>query len=593
MLLKLKTFFKNKFLFLFLIVTVFLFLFSRLLFLNSDIPHKDLIQHSSMDAIYFVESAYFWSHSKKISSAHSQFPPNIQESYKNQPQYLFNPFGSLLSFFSLKLLGKNLYGLNVSGVLFGIFSFLFMLYGLHFIYERKDAFSIKRDSSSHKIFFFSSASVFLISNFYFLFMSRVTDSRMPVLFFFTAILALSAYMSKKDRLPLGALFLLGFLAGCQFISLPTNYFIAPALFFPVLMASHREGGIPCVIKKVTVYGVGFLSLLFVFHSYLWLTWDTNLIEHFQYAKSIWGHRIEAKDGLMYPFRSLLFIYNPSILFAFLFSLFLFKTKRNENFFYQVLWSSFLFVTFFSATSSLNIQIPRKLIHYLPLSLLIIAVCIVNKKMWLWKTWEKAKVYKYYGISLVLTLLTALSPKKSPILFYEDVLFYRKMFPLEHSLSLLSLLGFATLFFYFLYKGFLKKWMFVVFLFFFIFPESFLSLKHIYLKPKYSMEKSMKSIAQKYHGEYIAGLSASNLFLYGGPIPILDAYHPPYYPFEHPLRNFIKDVEHLRKMGMIKFLFIGKPHPSFEENIEGWKLQEVYPFAFSYYGAYAKENNEEL
>ena len=542
-----------------------------------------------MDAIYFVESAYYWMHSKEISSAYDQFPSDIQQNYKNQPQYLFNPFGSILSFLGLKILGKNLYGLNTSGVLFALFAFLFMLYGLHFIYDRSSPPWGNQGSLSYKILFLFLTSLFLIFNFHFLFLSRTTDSRMPALFFFTAILALVAHVSKKENLSLASLFLLGFLASCQFISLPTNYFIAPALFFPILIFSYREGGFSYASKKITVYGAGFLFVLTMFHFYLSLAWDTSLIEHFRYAKSIWGHRIEAKHGLVYPFRSLSFIYNPSFLLVFLFSLFSFKARRNDNFFYQVLWSSFLFVTLFSVTSSLDTFFPRKLIQYLPLGLLMIASVLLNKKMWLWQSWDRVKKYKYYGIALALTLLLALSPKKSPILFYEDVKFYRQIFSLEHTLSLLSLLICAILLFYFLHKGTLKKWMIFVFLFFFFLPEGFLSLKHIYLNPTYSMEKSMKSIAEKYHGEYIVGYVASNLFLYGGPINILDKYHPPYYPFEQSRRSFQKDVESLWEKRLVKLLFIEKINPSFLKEVENWKLQEIYPFGHNDYGIYTKEN----
>jgi 4-amino-4-deoxy-L-arabinose transferase-like glycosyltransferase len=212
-----------------LLVLLVLYVFSRLLFLDADIPVWSVSHYSPIDELYYTETAFNW--------VEGVYAPNGQYEVS-----YFNLAQQLLTSLSLSLFGDNYYGLRLPSVLAGwiVVSSLYLI-------------TLKRFGFASALCF----SLLLISEVSFLLATRVAE---PTIFRLAAIsILLLAYSLEAEHKSQRATLFLGVLTGVAWCFIyPTNAFVVLAGFLLVFLSNEKN------IKYSLIYCLGILISIIIY-----------------------------------------------------------------------------------------------------------------------------------------------------------------------------------------------------------------------------------------------------------------------------------------------------------------------------------------
>jgi 4-amino-4-deoxy-L-arabinose transferase-like glycosyltransferase len=196
------------------------YFYSRLVFLDADIPIWDLSFYSPIDELYYTGLAF-----QKFQGVDWRLKQAVLRDWPN----FIDITQQISTYFTLKLAGNNYYGLRLPSVIMGAFSVTF-LYSL-----LKNRFGLLLAIVGSLIF---------ISNYGFILATRIAE---PTIFRMAFMLFVMYFLSVRIRWGKISLFLevaLGFLSGYSvFFIYPTNLFIIPAVFciyFYISLIIYKE-----------------------------------------------------------------------------------------------------------------------------------------------------------------------------------------------------------------------------------------------------------------------------------------------------------------------------------------------------------------
>ena len=380
----------NKFYIIYIVVFTLLYFFSRIIFLDSDLPLWDIGHYQPIDEFYYSVDAFNLYHYGIYDLIEFDFILHIK--------YVTNYFTEILVSIFLSIFGNNYYGLRMASVFSGFVISMIIFY-IFYIYQKKENLL-----NSKYIFIY--ASIYLLVDFSFLLSNRILE---PTIFRMLAFMIIFIVTIKLTSKPLNRYrsFILGFLA---FISVWyvyfTNIFIIPSIGLYILIISMQENN-KNFFTYILYYILGVLVASSIFYINYYLVFDSSYtLDFIDFYVGMSNRISHLFDNIYNIFSTNIFKFNPIFLFLTFLTLPIFiyiVFKKRDKI--SILLFSFILL-FFSQTFFINDYYQRKLIFMLPMLMLMLMFVMLDIKI-IFLQIEKHKLYKFalIGYLFIIFILT--------------------------------------------------------------------------------------------------------------------------------------------------------------------------------------------
>ncbi len=496
------------------------FIFSRVIFLDSDLPSFDIFNYQPIDEFWYNNAAFNLFRFGDIE--HKILP------YVESDSLPTNIFQNLLTFITLKTFGNNYFGLRMSSVIasLGIFG-LFYLTLQNYISKSQQRDVWKSTISQFVVF---GCAVYLAFDFPFLLASRVSE---PTIFRMLSLAILmyffsSSFAHKHIGLPWFT-FASGFIAFSAVLYVyPSNAFLIPAIWGICIYANWNRsikrlafytflfviGGIICILSyEYTLrlfYGKSYIDQLAVY---------TGFVERVNLPNSVntTGPSFIKKSltNIFGIVSTNIFRFNPILLITWLAALPIVIVNVYKKYLLNQAFLLLILIFFFIQLIFINDYYYRKLVFLLPLVLLTIASGL---NLFLFSLQNRRAVFGYRIYLFVVSLFVVIVFFMNcvPKFIGKDVLLHQKYII---AFALIGQLGFLTFARKKLTLNLFSNFMLVLL----IVPSLYFAGRYIFINPTFTYKKTMNDLSQYVNGKLMVGGMSTGFRLYNNYFSVIDGY----------------------------------------------------------------------
>jgi len=519
----------------FLIITL-IFTFTRVIYLDSDLPpyHKTLF--GSKDEQVYNNLSFNLFHFNAIDNIVGKFGLKGSANVENQ----LNDFANnIYTYFGLLIFGNNYYGLRMPSV---IISLIILIILITLLYK-----FLENNNFKDNIFLVLLFLIWLTFDFGFLTASR---NAAPVIFRSFYLLLILLYVNyilklKNSFLVLIHYFIIGYLSSfLVFFSYLTNSFYMLAIFLLIVYCGYYKREIKNTLKQILVYFSGILAGIFIADKIYEKYTDVNILDSLSIQIHVYSTRLGSNSNVynlliegMTKFIGLV----TSNLFTLNFTLFFFMLLFIQNSFHILYKRNkisnlhvillMIIIAYFIQSLFYNPHSSKWIIILYPILFLYIFINFYNVKNKIEIVLNKYR-YTYY----ILAIFTATVYFGNEVIQYLYHIKFNQVYDIE--LTIIRAVSFSIfLFFMFLtnkirteqtYKNKIN-WILLLALL----PNMYLSIKYFYVSPKYNYRDTLMALSKKIGDDVIAGGWSDGFRLYGQGNTIFTWYQ-------------IQDIEKYRK-----------------------------------------------
>lgn len=504
------------------------FLFSRIIYLDADVPMFRLLFISGPDELYWNISGFnLYHHGTWVHKVFDFLPPD---------ELPFTTMQNFMTFLGLELFGNNYFGLRISSVVCGLIVAVCVIYALN-----KQII----EGAPLKLLSICITSCYMLFDFFFLESNRFNEPTIYSMAMIALAMVLLSLIGKTSgKLAYYVTLACGVLAGFSFTFVYIyNIYWTFALVIAVIASRYKEDRRK-FLPHLLIFTLGALISIGAFLVFLDKAFGMSLDYYVALMKGIGGKGTNRVPELLnigqlislflnnYKvafeqfLTSNLFRYNPALLFLFLAAtpIFIVKAVREKK------PIDIFIILFFIFRLGLSILIPydwyeKKLVQTFPCVVYTIGAAIIyapSIRDNLPKRDNKLIILAYivmlafFGILTYQMMARELLNTSRPNEFIAKYEFF------------IVLVVFPLLF---IENLRLKKFVFIVLLLILILPNLRLSDRFVYGDPTYKRRDALIAMGREIDGKILAGGVSYAVRLYNTSVPVMNFYNYYYYGAE--------------------------------------------------------------
>lgn len=503
-------------------ILMILSLFSRILYLDSDLPYKILHSYAVFDEFYYTIPGFNLFHYGEVNPSivtnvlEEKIPPN-------------NISQNLTTYLTLKVFGNNFYGLRMGSVCCAFFIFVIFYLLLRRILVLNHL-CVKSQFKARLMLFIP--LLYLLFDFSFLAAGRVAEPTIYRMLALVIMLYVGSLIDLNHIKPWHSI-LLGFLAFANISFVYIYNAFVYAAFGTAIFTGIFKKGTKKVLQHMALFGLGTIICLLLYSTFINICYHSSLLEVYKsllpFQSRIGGSATPGFDSYIINTSLMLmtniFRFNFILLFMFLVSMPVFidriKRKLGSLDLYILALIGFLILQ----SVIINDYALRKLLVMLPLVLIILVESFIHAENYFNALKpEQLRIIKIYWalvwiIGALVFYYYAVSDLKD-----ESLLMTNHFTVLNF---VIFLFGTIILSFNYLYFRRIPKAFIIVLLAAILLPNILLDFRYIFFNRTTEYRDTMIAMSEKIDDKIIVGGLSYAFRLYNTSIPMLDFYTTEY------------------------------------------------------------------
>ena len=536
------------------------YIFSRMIFLDRDVPPWDVSFYSAFDEFYYTVAGF-----NMFRFGNPDF--DLTNYLQTENLYGHNFIQNLFTWISYELFGNNYYGLRMASVIGSIIALTFFVLILNRLF-----FQSERPKVFHKIIFWL-IPIYILVDYNFIIAGRIAE---PSIFRIASVLFMIWVYLKINKDKLFNIALLGFLSGCAVLLIyMNNLFVIISVF--TLLILNKDISLKTTGKTASLFLIGLIISVIFYYTLYYIIFEKNPFLSMQATISNYEDRVN-----LFSFTSILsilksFIGNSIkfistnifrhnlvllIIFLSLLPVFIQKIRKYRSEIDLTIASFYIFL--FLQSLFINDYFFRKQVLQLPLVLIIIGSSLFYLKEFISQI-ANTRYFKFYMLYLVLSWFVTI------FIFIYSVRIYTFYNSPVVFINIITLSFFVLIFGFMFYKKSIRKSGIIAIFILLIVPNIFLNFRYIYWKPEYKHRDAMIDAAPLLNDKIIAGGPSHALRMYNSGIPVFD-----FWQFENNHKLYREKFFRLladKKVDM-SFAFINKAGEVYQSQFLDLKITDI-------------------